>query len=118
MDAQRFLAEFGHIANAPGGVARLRELVLHLAVSGDLVATESSVDALQLLDAIEQQKREHPEKKKVISKQAPVSRAVVKAPHHWAVCRLGAAVVFLVRASRRPAAAVGGVAATSQPVVP
>lgn len=89
MDAQRFLAEFGHIANAPGGVARLRELVLHLAVSGDLVATESSVDALPLLDAIEQQKREHPEKKKVISKQAPVSRAVVKAPHHWAVCRLG-----------------------------
>lgn len=36
MDAQQFLAEFGHIANAPGGVARLRELVLHLAVSGRL----------------------------------------------------------------------------------
>lgn len=32
MAAQRFLAEFGHIANAPGGVARLRELVFHLAV--------------------------------------------------------------------------------------
>ncbi len=89
MDAQQFLAEFGHIANAPGGVTRLRELVLHLAVSGDLVAAESSVDALPLLDAIEQQKREHTEKKKVISKQAPVSRAVVKAPPHWAVCRLG-----------------------------
>jgi type I restriction enzyme S subunit len=36
MDSQQFLAEFGHIANAPGGVARLRELVLHLAVSGRL----------------------------------------------------------------------------------
>jgi len=37
MDAQGFLAEFGHIANAPGGVGRLRELVLTLAVSGRLV---------------------------------------------------------------------------------
>ncbi len=89
MDAQHFLAEFGHIANAPGGVAKLRELVLHLAVSGDLIATESLVDASPLLDAIEQQKREHTEKKKVISKQASISRAVVKVPSHWAVCRLG-----------------------------
>lgn len=27
MDAQQFLAEFGHIANAPGGITRLRELL-------------------------------------------------------------------------------------------
>ncbi|MBX3626352.1 MAG: restriction endonuclease subunit S [Rhizobacter sp.] len=38
MDAQQFLAEFGHVANAPGGVTRLRELVLFLAVRGELVA--------------------------------------------------------------------------------
>lgn len=37
MDAQQFLAEFGHIANAPGGVVRLRELVLRLATEGKLV---------------------------------------------------------------------------------
>lgn len=37
MDAQQFLAEFSHIANAPGGVARLRELVLQLAIQGKLV---------------------------------------------------------------------------------
>lgn len=37
MDAQKFLVEFGHIVNAPGGVARLRELVLQLAISGRLV---------------------------------------------------------------------------------
>lgn len=37
MDAQQFLAEFGHIANAPGGVARLRELIIQLAISGRLV---------------------------------------------------------------------------------
>jgi type I restriction enzyme S subunit len=39
MDAQQFLAEFGHIANAPGGVGRLRDLILDLAIRGDLVST-------------------------------------------------------------------------------
>ena len=89
MDAKQFLAEFGHIANAPGGVARLRELILHLAVSGDLVRTESPVDASPLLEEIALQKRDHPEKKKVVPSQAPVSRAAVRAPSHWSVCRLG-----------------------------
>jgi type I restriction enzyme S subunit len=37
MDAKQFLAEFGHIANANGGVQRLREMVLSLAVLGKLV---------------------------------------------------------------------------------
>lgn len=36
MDAQKFLAEFRHVANAPGGVAKLRALVLQLAISGRL----------------------------------------------------------------------------------
>lgn len=48
MDAQQFLAEFNHIASAPGGLQRLRELILQLAVSGQLVQpspTEESVDA-------------------------------------------------------------------------
>jgi len=89
MDARQFLTDFGHIANASGGVEKLRELILHLAVSGDLIATEFPIDAHPLLQDIEQQKREHPEKKKVIPKQAAVSRVTVKAPAHWAVCRLG-----------------------------
>lgn len=89
MDAKQFLAEFGHIANAPGGISQLKELILHLAVSGDLVSSESPVDALPLLAAIDHQKREHTEKKKVVRKQASISRAVVRAPSHWAVCRLG-----------------------------
>lgn len=37
MDAQQFLAEFGHIANAPRGIAKLRELLIQLAISGKLV---------------------------------------------------------------------------------
>lgn len=36
MDAQQFLAEFGHIANAPGGIDRLRELIYQFAVTGKL----------------------------------------------------------------------------------
>jgi len=38
MDAQQFLAEFGHIANAPGGVQKLREMVYQLAITGKLTA--------------------------------------------------------------------------------
>ena len=37
MDAQTFLDNFGTIADAPGGIDRLRELVLDLAVRGRLV---------------------------------------------------------------------------------
>lgn len=46
MDARQFVAEFGHIANAPGGVARLRELVLQLAISGRLVERVGSDEAI------------------------------------------------------------------------
>lgn len=42
MDANQFLAEFGHIANALGGVARLRELTLQLAMQGKLVGQSTS----------------------------------------------------------------------------
>ncbi|WP_395344688.1 restriction endonuclease subunit S [Ningiella sp. W23] len=36
MDANQFLAEFGHIANSPGGIAQLRELIYQFAVTGKL----------------------------------------------------------------------------------
>ncbi len=49
MDAKQFLAEFGHIANAPGGVARLRELIYQLAVTGRLVAQRSEEGDASLL---------------------------------------------------------------------
>ncbi len=39
MDAQQFLADFGHIANAPNGIARLREMVLVLAMQGAFAAS-------------------------------------------------------------------------------
>ncbi|SHN24173.1 type I restriction enzyme, S subunit [Pseudomonas asturiensis] len=53
MNAQQFLAEFGHIANAPGGVARLRQMIYQLAVTGSLTQRGSmQEDVSTLLDAI------------------------------------------------------------------
>lgn len=49
MDTQQFLAEFGHIANAPDGISRLRELVLQLAVQGRLVAPPVNDEASNTL---------------------------------------------------------------------
>jgi type I restriction enzyme S subunit len=43
MDTQQFLKAFGHVANAPGGVAKLRELVFSLASEGKLLAHAESV---------------------------------------------------------------------------
>ena len=45
MDAQTFLDNFASIADAPGGVQRLRELVLDLAVSGRLVKQDPSEES-------------------------------------------------------------------------
>jgi type I restriction enzyme S subunit len=50
MDAQLFLAEFGHIANAPGGVQQLREMVYQLAITGTLTSQlDTDGDARELL---------------------------------------------------------------------
>ena len=53
MDAQGFLAEFGHIVNAPGGMARLRDLILELAIRGELLSSSTGTsDARMLLSEI------------------------------------------------------------------
>ncbi|NWL17784.1 restriction endonuclease subunit S [Pseudomonas umsongensis] len=50
MDAQQFLAEFGHIASAPGGVQQLREMIYQLAITGALTPQiEAEGDACTLL---------------------------------------------------------------------
>lgn len=58
MDAQTFLAEFGHIVNAPGGIAQLRQMIYQLAVTGFLTPRgDRTEDAGQLLSRIEQERR-------------------------------------------------------------
>jgi type I restriction enzyme S subunit len=89
MDAKQFSAEFAHIANAPGSISKLRELILQLAASGDLIHVSNPIDAAPLLTAIDSRKRKHPERKKVVAKQAPVSPNTLAVPQHWVNCRLG-----------------------------
>lgn len=55
MDAQQFLGEFGYIANAPGGIERLRELIYQFAVTGRLVPQQPDEgDASLALERIAQ----------------------------------------------------------------
>ncbi|MCE7585385.1 restriction endonuclease subunit S [Vibrio fluvialis] len=94
MDAQQFLAEFGHIANAPGGVARLRELILQLAIQGKLISssgepskTKSLVDDIKSIKASLIADKKLPRDKpfpRVSEKEVPNER-----PEHWAWVRFG-----------------------------
>lgn len=59
MDAKQFLAEFGHMANAPGGVQHLRELVLQFAIQGKLVAIDATDEStMVLLEKIKKEKKQ------------------------------------------------------------
>lgn len=58
MDAQQFLANFGHIASAPGGLAQLRQMIYQLAVTGCLTPRgNNEEDAGLLLSKVEQERK-------------------------------------------------------------
>jgi type I restriction enzyme S subunit len=92
MDVQHFLAEFWHFANAPKGMARLRELVLHLAVSGRLTDQILGEDAGDLLDEIRATQTVLQSdgiirvNRKIRSGKNPGSWQI---PPNWIWCRLG-----------------------------
>ncbi|EJP4365349.1 restriction endonuclease subunit S [Salmonella enterica] len=94
MDAKQFLAEFGHIANAPGGIGKLRELILQLAVQGKLIVyTASAVSSRVLLDEVRAIKAELVSCKK-LPRQKPYPEVLrreiaVDAPSHWEWARFG-----------------------------
>lgn len=94
MDAKQFLAEFGHIANAPGGIGKLRELILQLAVQGKLIVyTASDVSSRILLDEVRALKAELVSCKK-LPRQKPYPEVLrrevaVDAPSHWEWARFG-----------------------------
>ncbi|XFC38767.1 restriction endonuclease subunit S [Stenotrophomonas indicatrix] len=59
MNTQQFLAEFGHIASAPGGIAHLRRMIYQLAVAGSLTPRgDSEEDAGLLLARIEEHRQQ------------------------------------------------------------
>jgi len=103
MDAQQFLAEFGHIANAPGGVARLRELVLFLALRGELVTQQQfNRERLnQVRSDIEQQKSRQQSTR--FRGLAPVSTSdePYRIPETWIWARLGE-LVEVLDSQRKP----------------
>lgn len=94
MDAQQFLAEFGHIANAPDGVARLRELILQLAVQGKFIgAITTDKSSRALLSEVRAIKSNL-----FISKKLPREKPfpevlkreiAIDAPPHWEWVRFG-----------------------------
>ena len=47
MTAETFFANFGHLADAPNGVKKLRKLILQLAVQGELVPQDPSDEPLR-----------------------------------------------------------------------
>lgn len=100
MDVQQFLAEFGYIANAPGGIAKLRELVIQLAISGKLVeriATETTVsDAIEAAAAMRlayetefdlRATRAHP----------PMEKSPFAVPDHWQWARMEQICLYIQR---------------------
>lgn len=120
MDAQQFLAEFGHIANAPGGVARLRELVLQLAISGRLVPRGVSETAVSesLAKASEQrQKYEAELELRAARPHSPIAIAPYVIPDHWQWVRLEQLALYVQRGKGPKYAERGSVRVVSQKCV-
>ncbi|MEL4248443.1 restriction endonuclease subunit S [Shewanella xiamenensis] len=93
MDAQQFLAEFGHIANAPGGVARLRELVYQFAVTGRLTAQrEEDGNADVVLNNVARTRQHLINEKKFKRspklESAPLTPPAISIPPSWRWSRL------------------------------
>jgi len=84
MDAQQFLAEFGHIANAPSGVAKVRALVLQLAISGRLTErVPGDVTADSLIELNRQHQKTLVAKKEI--KRQPDPTEVSRGDQPWAL---------------------------------
>jgi type I restriction enzyme S subunit len=120
MDARLFLAEFGHIANAPGGVARLRELTLQLAISGGLVeraAPETPV-LQSLASAAKQRERYEAEfELRVPRPQSLTDEWPYRIPDHWKWVRLEQLALYIQRGKSPQYAQRGSVQVISQKCV-
>lgn len=100
MDAQQFLAEFGHIANAPGGVGKLRELVIQLAISGRLVERlESEAAVSQVIEEAADLRRAYEEELdlRVARLHPPLDSRPFPVPDHWQWVRLEQLCLYIQR---------------------
>ena len=93
MDTQKFLDNFGAIAESPGGIDRLRQLILKMAVTGRLVPQDpSEPGALEALELVRETKG--PKVKAKVSGRLEIPRipeeweSLFPAPTGWCWARL------------------------------
>jgi len=120
MDARKFLAEFEHIANAPGGVKKLRELVIQLAVSGRLVeriASESHVS--KTIDTAALLRRDYIAKLglRETKMQPQLHVQPFTIPKHWQWTRLEKICLYIQRGKSPKYAVKGSTYVVSQKCV-
>jgi type I restriction enzyme S subunit len=85
MTAETFFSNFGHLADAPNGVQKLRELILQLAVQGKLVPQDPTDEpASVLLERIKSEKRKLVAAKEIRDKKiSSVDEALYELPESW-----------------------------------
>ena len=95
MNAETFLANFGHIANAPEGINRLREMIYNLAVTGALSEQrDEEKDGRALLTEIREKKQHlieagmYKRSPKLENLRDAFNEALPKIPSSWAWARL------------------------------
>jgi type I restriction enzyme S subunit len=94
MDARTLINEFEYILAADGGIARVRQLILHLAVSGRLGKREfDDTPAKVLIEENQDHQRSLMQKRRLKRQPAPASISADKAPwsipEGWEWTRLG-----------------------------
>lgn len=100
MDAQQFLAEFAHVVDAPGGIGKLRELVIQLAISGRLVARiKSEATSSQVIEMAVNLRRAYEEEfdLRATRMQPPLDSRPFPIPEHWQWTRLEQLCLYIQR---------------------
>lgn len=100
MDAQQFLAEFGHIANAPGGTGKLRELVIQLAISGRLIErNESDAPVSQVIEEAAELRNAYEVEHNLRAPRMhpPLDSQPFSVPDHWQWTRLEQLCLYIQR---------------------
>jgi type I restriction enzyme S subunit len=81
MRARDFLENLRYVAEAPRGVARLRELILQLAVTGDLVEQREAEGSAEIALEVAQRRRDtYRQKYRLRSRRASTPKADQQEP--------------------------------------
>jgi type I restriction enzyme, S subunit len=93
MKLETFFEKFDQLADAPDSVAKMRELVLRLAMSAKLVEQDSNeLDGPKVFNAIQQARAKHPNSKKisfVASTDWETAGDDCELPNSWHRCAIG-----------------------------